>query len=88
MEKLSSSEDGSSGDEENQTLGCFVLILFLFRRQLGLFVCISDRNRPKKKRKITRKGKDREWIFKKKEQLRRKGNVVPPDTSRKRKDRF
>jgi len=51
-------------------------------------VCISDRNRPKKKRKITRKGKDREWIFKKKEQLRREGNVVPPDTSRKRKDRF
>ncbi|KAJ6706695.1 METHYLTRANSFERASE-RELATED [Salix purpurea] len=36
-------------------------------------VCISDRNRPKKKQKISRKGKGREWIFKKKEQLRRKG---------------
>ncbi|KAB5563679.1 hypothetical protein DKX38_003733 [Salix brachista] len=43
-------------------------------------VCISDRNRPKKKQRISRKGKGREWIFKKKEQLRRKGNAVPPDT--------
>ncbi|KAG5248457.1 18S rRNA (guanine-N(7))-methyltransferase [Salix suchowensis] len=54
-------------------------------------VCISDRNRPKKKQKICRKGKGREWIFKKKEQLRRKGNAVPPDTrytGRKRKARF
>ncbi|KAJ6704570.1 METHYLTRANSFERASE-RELATED [Salix viminalis] len=54
-------------------------------------VCISDRNRPKKKQKISRKGKGREWIFKKKEQLRRKGNAVPPDTrftGRKRKARF
>ncbi|XP_024451926.1 18S rRNA (guanine-N(7))-methyltransferase RID2 isoform X4 [Populus trichocarpa] len=54
-------------------------------------VCISDRNRPKKKQKITRKGKGRDWIFKKKEQLRRKGNAVPPDTrytGRKRKARF
>ncbi|KAJ6856668.1 hypothetical protein NC651_038353 [Populus alba x Populus x berolinensis] len=54
-------------------------------------VCISDRNRPKKKQKITRKGKGRDWIFKKKEQLRRKGNTVPPDTrytGRKRKARF
>ncbi|KAJ6696491.1 METHYLTRANSFERASE-RELATED [Salix koriyanagi] len=54
-------------------------------------VCISDRNRPKKKQKISRKGKGREWIFKKKEQLRRKGNAMPPDTrytGRKRKARF
>lgn len=54
-------------------------------------VCISDRNRPKKKQKITRKGKGKDWIFKKKEQLRRKGNAVPPDTrytGRKRKARF
>ncbi|KAG6736504.1 hypothetical protein D5086_002997 [Populus alba] len=54
-------------------------------------VCISDRNRPKKKQKINRKGKGRDWIFKKKEQLRRKGNAVPPDTrytGRKRKARF
>ncbi|KAJ6704550.1 METHYLTRANSFERASE-RELATED [Salix viminalis] len=54
-------------------------------------VCISNRNRPQKKQKISRKGKGREWIFKKKEQLRRKGNTVPPDTrytGRKRKARF
>ncbi|KAG5248428.1 18S rRNA (guanine-N(7))-methyltransferase [Salix suchowensis] len=54
-------------------------------------VCISDRNRPQKKQKISRKGKGRDWIFKKKEQLRRKGNTVPPDTrytGRKRKARF
>ncbi|KAF9684935.1 hypothetical protein SADUNF_Sadunf03G0002100 [Salix dunnii] len=54
-------------------------------------VCISDRNRPQKKQKLTRKGKGRDWIFRKKEQLRRKGNAVPPDTrytGRKRKARF
>ncbi|KAK9287007.1 hypothetical protein L1049_015415 [Liquidambar formosana] len=54
-------------------------------------VCISDRRRPRKLQKITKKGKGREWILKKKEQMRRKGNVVPPDTkytARKRKSRF
>ncbi|KAJ4709278.1 Methyltransferase [Melia azedarach] len=54
-------------------------------------VCISDRHRPRKKQKITKKGKGREWVLKKKEQMRRKGNVVPPDskyTARKRKGRF
>ncbi|CAK9151302.1 unnamed protein product [Ilex paraguariensis] len=54
-------------------------------------VCISDRHRPRKKQKITKKGKGREWVMKKKEQMRRKGNVVPPDTkytARKRKARF
>ncbi|CAB4262152.1 unnamed protein product [Prunus armeniaca] len=54
-------------------------------------VSISDRHRPKKKQKITKKGKGREWIIKKKEQMRKKGNVVPPDTkytARKRKARF
>jgi len=111
----SCSEDESS--EENQTVGCFVLLFFFssfnwavcnmvsFSFQFEFFksliiiiyatlrmqVCISDRNRPKKKQKITRKGKGKDWIFKKKEQLRRKGNAVPPDTrytGRKRKARF
>ncbi|GMI74210.1 root initiation defective 2 [Hibiscus trionum] len=54
-------------------------------------VSISDRHRPRKKQKINKKGKDRGWVLKKKEQMRRKGNVVPPDTkytARKRKARF
>ncbi|OVA11751.1 Methyltransferase type 11 [Macleaya cordata] len=54
-------------------------------------VSISDRHRPRKKQKIGKKGRGREWVLKKKEQMRRKGNVVPPDTkytARKRKDRF
>ncbi|XP_021893198.1 probable 18S rRNA (guanine-N(7))-methyltransferase [Carica papaya] len=54
-------------------------------------VCISDRHRPRKKQKITKKGKGREWVLRKKEQMRRKGNTVPPDskyTARKRKARF
>uniref|UniRef100_A0A5B7B749 18S rRNA (Guanine-N(7))-methyltransferase n=1 Tax=Davidia involucrata TaxID=16924 RepID=A0A5B7B749_DAVIN len=54
-------------------------------------VCISDRHRPRKKQKIAKKVKGREWVLKKKEQMRKKGNVVPPDskyTARKRKARF
>ncbi|XVF34150.1 hypothetical protein REPUB_Repub18cG0033600 [Reevesia pubescens] len=54
-------------------------------------VCISDRHRPRKRQKINKKGKGREWVLRKKEQMRRKGNVVPPDTkytARKRKARF
>lgn len=54
-------------------------------------VCISDRRRPRKRQKVNKKGKGRDWILRKKEQLRRKGNAVPPDskyTARKRKDRF
>ncbi|CAN4100579.1 unnamed protein product [Withania somnifera] len=54
-------------------------------------VCISDRRRPRKKQKVNKKGKGRDWVLRKKEQMRRKGNVVPPDskyTARKRKDRF
>ncbi|KAI3694682.1 hypothetical protein L1987_77651 [Smallanthus sonchifolius] len=54
-------------------------------------VCFSDRNRPRKKQKITKKGKTRSWVLKKKEKMRGKGNVVPPDTkytARKRKSRF
>ncbi|KAK4564900.1 hypothetical protein RGQ29_006807 [Quercus rubra] len=54
-------------------------------------VCISDRHRPKKKQKITKKGRGRDWVLKKKEQRRRRGDDVPPDTkytARKRKARF
>ncbi|XP_077238551.1 S-adenosyl-L-methionine-dependent methyltransferases superfamily protein [Tasmannia lanceolata] len=54
-------------------------------------VSISERNRPRKKLKMTKKGKGREWVLKKKEQLRRKGHSVPTDTkytARKRKSRF
>lgn len=54
-------------------------------------VCISDRHRPRKKQKITKKGKGREWVLRKKDQMRKRGNVVPPNTkytARKRKARF
>lgn len=54
-------------------------------------VCISDRHRPRKKQRLTKKGKGRDWVVKKKEQMRKKGNTVPPDsryTARKRKTRF
>ncbi|KAF9626062.1 hypothetical protein IFM89_030730 [Coptis chinensis] len=52
-------------------------------------VSISDRHRPRKKMKVSKK--DRKWVLKKKEQMRKKGNIVPPDTkytARKRKTRF
>lgn len=54
-------------------------------------VCISDRNRPRKKLKVNKKGKGKEWVLRKKEQMRRRGNGVPHDskyTARKRKSRF
>ncbi|KAK7269260.1 hypothetical protein RIF29_21981 [Crotalaria pallida] len=54
-------------------------------------VSISDRHRPRKKLKKNKNGKGREWIMRKKDQMRRRGNVVPPNTKytgRKRKDRF
>ncbi|KAE9609868.1 hypothetical protein Lal_00006693 [Lupinus albus] len=54
-------------------------------------VCISDRHRPRKKLKGNKSSKGREWIMRKKDQMRRRGNVVPPNTKytgRKRKDRF
>lgn len=54
-------------------------------------VCNSDRQRPRKKQRINKKGKGKRWILKKKEQMRKKGNAVPPDTKytgRKRKTRF
>uniref|UniRef100_A0A9I9CV41 18S rRNA (Guanine-N(7))-methyltransferase n=1 Tax=Cucumis melo TaxID=3656 RepID=A0A9I9CV41_CUCME len=46
---------------------------------------------PRKRQKIMKRGRGREWVLKKKEQMRRKGNIVPPDskyTARKRKACF
>ncbi|XP_073056526.1 18S rRNA (guanine-N(7))-methyltransferase RID2-like isoform X2 [Primulina eburnea] len=54
-------------------------------------VYVSDRHRPRKKQKLNKKVKGRVWVMRKKEQMRRKGNTVPPDTkytARKRKARF
>ncbi|KAJ9141337.1 hypothetical protein P3X46_031879 [Hevea brasiliensis] len=54
-------------------------------------VRFSDRQRPRKMQKITKKGKGREWVLRKKEQMRNKGINVPPNTkytARKRKARF
>ncbi|KAK4426980.1 18S rRNA (guanine-N(7))-methyltransferase RID2 [Sesamum alatum] len=54
-------------------------------------VSVSDRHRPRKKQKLNKKVKGREWVLRKKEQMRRKGNAVPLDTkytARKRKARF
>ncbi|KAK4257714.1 hypothetical protein QN277_007271 [Acacia crassicarpa] len=54
-------------------------------------VSISDRHRPRKKQKHNKSGKGKEWIMRKKDQMRRRGNEVPPDTKytgRKRKARF
>ncbi|KDP46601.1 hypothetical protein JCGZ_04535 [Jatropha curcas] len=54
-------------------------------------VFVADRNRPRKRQKVTTEGKGRKWILRKKDQMRSKGNIVPPDTKytgRKRKDKF
>ncbi|XP_043692417.1 18S rRNA (guanine-N(7))-methyltransferase RID2 [Telopea speciosissima] len=54
-------------------------------------VCISERHRPRKKLKLTKKVKGRQWVLNKKDQKRRKGDAVPLDTkytARKRKARF
>lgn len=54
-------------------------------------VCISDRHRPRKKQKISKRGRGKEWILRKKEQRRRRGDEVPSDskyTARKRKPHF
>jgi 18S rRNA (guanine1575-N7)-methyltransferase len=54
-------------------------------------VGIYERNRPKKKQKTKKNGKGKEWLLKKKEQMRRKGHDVPADTKytgRKRKTYF
>ncbi|URE00905.1 Methyltransferase involved in Williams-Beuren syndrome [Musa troglodytarum] len=57
----------------------------------NLTVGMYDRTRPRKKAKINKNGKGKEWVFKKKEQMRKKGYSVPPDTkytARKRKAHF
>lgn len=67
------------------------LVLFVNKKKYMLQVGISDRRRPWKKQKKNKSGKGREWIVRKKEQMRRRGNAVPADTKytgRKRKDRF
>ncbi|CDY42248.1 BnaC02g11670D [Brassica napus] len=54
-------------------------------------VWVSSRNRPRKMQRTNKNGKRREWVLRKKEQSRRKGNDVPADskyTARKRKSRF
>ncbi|KAL6189046.1 hypothetical protein ACLB2K_040436 [Fragaria x ananassa] len=74
------SEDGDSSSDEDSS-----------EDEENQTVSISDRHRPRKKQRTTKKGKGRDWILKKKEQSRRKGNIVPPDTrytGRKRKARF
>lgn len=66
----------------NYQLYAFVLIMQ---------VNISDRHRLKKRQKTGKKGKGRQWILRKKEQMRDKGYNVPPDTKytgRKRKAKF
>lgn len=66
-------------------------IVYLSDKIKMLQVCISDRHRPRKKQKNNKSGKGKEWLLRKKEQMRRRGNVVPPNTKytgRKRKDRF
>ncbi|CAA7062425.1 unnamed protein product [Microthlaspi erraticum] len=54
-------------------------------------VGVAERNRPRKKQRTNGKGKGREWVMRKKEQSRRRGNDVPHDskyTARKRKSHF
>lgn len=74
--EMCSDDDGSDDSGDDES------------RTVGIY----DRNRPKKRLKVTKKGKGgREWVLKKKEQMRRKGHNVPADTkytNRKRKARF
>ncbi|CAO2841796.1 unnamed protein product [Amaranthus hypochondriacus] len=54
-------------------------------------VSVSDRHRPRKKQRLDKKTKGKDWVIQKKEQMRRKGATVPADTkytARKRKTRF
>ncbi|XP_057537017.1 18S rRNA (guanine-N(7))-methyltransferase RID2-like isoform X2 [Amaranthus tricolor] len=54
-------------------------------------VSVSDRHRPRKKQRLDKKTKGKDWVIRKKEQMRRKGATVPADTkytARKRKTRF
>ncbi|KAK4402527.1 18S rRNA (guanine-N(7))-methyltransferase RID2 [Sesamum angolense] len=73
-------EDGESGSDEDSS-----------DDEENQSVSVSDRHRPRKKQKLNKKVKGREWVLRKKEQMRRKGNAVPLDTkytARKRKARF
>lgn len=69
-----------------------LIVSLLYENKMKILqVCISDRHRPRKKQKKNKSGKGKDWIVRKKEQMRRRGNVVPPNTKytgRKRKDRF
>ena len=52
---------------------------------------IYERNRSKKRQKTKKNGKGKDWLLKKKEQMRRRGHDVPADTKytgRKRKTYF
>lgn len=54
-------------------------------------ISVSDRHRPRKKQKLNKQFKGKEWVMRKKDKMRRKGNAVPADskyTARKRKTRF
>ncbi|PAN08783.1 hypothetical protein PAHAL_1G436100 [Panicum hallii] len=54
-------------------------------------VGIYERNRSKKRQKTKKNGKGKDWLLKKKEQMRRRGHDVPADTKytgRKRKTYF
>ncbi|KAL7153050.1 hypothetical protein ABFS83_04G139100 [Erythranthe nasuta] len=74
-------EDGESCSDEDDSSG----------DEKNHSVSVSDRHRPRKKQKLNKKVRGKEWVIKKKDQMRRKGNAVPLDTkytARKRKDRF
>lgn len=74
----SCSDDDDDDDDEGDVDG---------KQTVGIY----DRHRPTKRMKITKKGKGKAWVLKKKNQMRNKGCSVPPDTkytARKRKDRF
>jgi 18S rRNA (guanine1575-N7)-methyltransferase len=58
---------------------------------LEMQVGIYERNRPKKRQKTKKNGKGKDWLLRKKEQMRRRGHDVPADTKytgRKRKGYF
>ncbi|KAL3655432.1 hypothetical protein CASFOL_001218 [Castilleja foliolosa] len=74
-------EDGESCSDDDNSSG----------DEDNRMVHVSDRNRPRKKQKLNKKVRGKDWVLKKKEQMRRKGNSVPLDTkytARKRKARF
>ncbi|KAG5409134.1 hypothetical protein IGI04_005453 [Brassica rapa subsp. trilocularis] len=67
-----------------------IVALMMMMIENGM-VWVSDRNRPRKLQRTNKNGKERDWVLRKKEQSRRKGNDVPADskyTARKRKSRF